>query len=191
MSLRIDTFASEMVIYYYFLFVVSEQLCLSSSSALHFFPLFFFGSTALLTGMAGISLHRQWPLTSQLHGSVSQREQLDFFSLRIKLHAQRLFLFICWKKQTLIFAAQKVFAESFFSSPPSFGRKYFGRNFIFALLGTFNFNHWPKVPVCTYFKTAVKKYCLFLVFHVFMYSVLLFLFKFIFRYAYYDNGHLT
>jgi hypothetical protein len=28
----------------------------------------------------------QWPLTSQLHGSVSQREQL-FFSLRIKLHA--------------------------------------------------------------------------------------------------------
>jgi hypothetical protein len=31
----------------------------------------------------------QWPLTSQLHGSVSQREQL-FFSLRIKLHALRL-----------------------------------------------------------------------------------------------------
>jgi hypothetical protein len=29
----------------------------------------------------------QWPLTSQLHGSVSQREQL-FFSLRIKLHAR-------------------------------------------------------------------------------------------------------
>jgi hypothetical protein len=28
----------------------------------------------------------QWPLTSQLHGSVSQREQL-VFSLRIKLHA--------------------------------------------------------------------------------------------------------
>jgi hypothetical protein len=40
----------------------------------------------LLTGMTGISLHMQWPLTSQLHGSVSQREQL-FFSLRIKLHA--------------------------------------------------------------------------------------------------------
>jgi hypothetical protein len=30
----------------------------------------------LLTGMTGISLHMQWPLTSQLHGSVSQREQL-------------------------------------------------------------------------------------------------------------------
>jgi hypothetical protein len=29
----------------------------------------------------------QWPLTSQLHGSVSQRQQL-FFLLRIKLHAQ-------------------------------------------------------------------------------------------------------
>jgi hypothetical protein len=33
----------------------------------------------LLTGMSGISLHMQWPLTSQLHGSVSQREQLFFF----------------------------------------------------------------------------------------------------------------
>jgi hypothetical protein len=33
----------------------------------------------LLTGMTGISLHMQWPLTSQSHGSVSQREQLDFF----------------------------------------------------------------------------------------------------------------
>jgi hypothetical protein len=29
--------------------------------------------------MTGISLHKQWPLTSQLHGSVSQREQLVFF----------------------------------------------------------------------------------------------------------------
>jgi hypothetical protein len=32
----------------------------------------------LLTGMAGNSLHMQWPLTSQLHGSVSQGEQLVF-----------------------------------------------------------------------------------------------------------------
>jgi hypothetical protein len=46
----------------------------------------FFGSTTLLTGMTGISLHMQWPLTSQLHGSVSQRETLVFL-LRIKLHA--------------------------------------------------------------------------------------------------------
>jgi hypothetical protein len=44
------------------------------------------GSITLLSGMTGISLHMQWPLTSQLHGSVSQREQLDFL-LRIKLHA--------------------------------------------------------------------------------------------------------
>jgi hypothetical protein len=36
--------------------------------------------------MTGISLHMQWPLTSQLHGSVSQREQLVFL-LWIKLHA--------------------------------------------------------------------------------------------------------
>jgi hypothetical protein len=42
-------------------------------------------STTLLTGMTSISLHMQWPLTSQLHGSVSLREQL-FFPLRIKLH---------------------------------------------------------------------------------------------------------
>jgi hypothetical protein len=40
----------------------------------------------LLTRMTGISLHMHWPLTSQLHGSVSQREQL-VFSLWIKLHA--------------------------------------------------------------------------------------------------------
>jgi hypothetical protein len=50
-----------------------------------FFPIILFGSTTLLTGMTGISLHIQWPLTSQLHGSVSQREQL-FFLLQIKLH---------------------------------------------------------------------------------------------------------
>jgi hypothetical protein len=38
-----------------------------------------FGSTTLLTGMTGISLHMQWPLTSQSHGSDSQRDQLVFF----------------------------------------------------------------------------------------------------------------
>jgi hypothetical protein len=32
----------------------------------------------LVTGMTGISFHMQWLLTSQLHGSVSQREQLVF-----------------------------------------------------------------------------------------------------------------
>jgi hypothetical protein len=41
-----------------------------------FVGLFFLGSTTLLTGMTGLSLQMQWPLTSQLHGSVSQREQL-------------------------------------------------------------------------------------------------------------------
>jgi hypothetical protein len=43
----------------------------------------------LLTGMTGISLHMQWPLTSQLH--VSQREQLVF--VWIKLHATHVLLF--------------------------------------------------------------------------------------------------
>jgi hypothetical protein len=48
-----------------------------------FFSGILFGSTTLLTGMTGISLHMQmmqWPLTSQLHGSFSQREQLVFHS---------------------------------------------------------------------------------------------------------------
>jgi hypothetical protein len=43
-----------------------------------FFQIILFGSTTLLIAMTGISLHMQWPLTSQLHGSVSQREQLFF-----------------------------------------------------------------------------------------------------------------
>jgi hypothetical protein len=40
------------------------------------FTIILFGSTTMLTGMTINSLHMQWPLTSQLHGSVSQREQL-------------------------------------------------------------------------------------------------------------------
>jgi hypothetical protein len=47
-----------------------------------------FVSTTLLTRMISIPLHMQWPLTSQSHDSVSQREQLSFL-LRINLHAQR------------------------------------------------------------------------------------------------------
>jgi hypothetical protein len=39
------------------------------------FPIIHFGSTTLFTGMTGISLNMQWPLTSQWHGSFSQREQ--------------------------------------------------------------------------------------------------------------------
>jgi hypothetical protein len=51
-----------MYIFGYF-FWVSDPLCLS---------------TTLLTGMTGISLHMQWPLTAQSHGSASQREQFVF-----------------------------------------------------------------------------------------------------------------
>jgi hypothetical protein len=43
-----------------------------------FLPIILFGSTTLLTGMTGISMRMQWPLTSQSHGSVSQIEQLVF-----------------------------------------------------------------------------------------------------------------
>jgi hypothetical protein len=42
------------------------------------FPIILFGSTTLFTGMTGISLHMQWPLTSRPHGSVSQREKMVF-----------------------------------------------------------------------------------------------------------------
>jgi hypothetical protein len=50
------------------------------------FLMILFLSTTLSTEMTGISLHMQWLLTSQSHGSFSQREQL-FFSLWIKLYA--------------------------------------------------------------------------------------------------------
>jgi hypothetical protein len=39
------------------------------------FPIILYKSTTLLTGMTSISLQMQWPLTSQLHGCFSQREQ--------------------------------------------------------------------------------------------------------------------
>jgi hypothetical protein len=60
--------------------VVSDPLCLYSSLALH---TQFFLSTALLTRMTGISLHVQWALTSQLHGSFLKENN---FLLCIKLH---------------------------------------------------------------------------------------------------------
>jgi hypothetical protein len=34
------------------------------------FPIILFLATTLATGMTGISLHMQWPLTLQLHGSI-------------------------------------------------------------------------------------------------------------------------
>jgi hypothetical protein len=43
-----------------------------------FYPNILFGSTTLLIRMTSNYLHMQWPLTSQLHGSVSQIEQLVF-----------------------------------------------------------------------------------------------------------------
>jgi hypothetical protein len=56
-------------------------------------------STTLWTGMTGISLHMQWPLTSQSHGSFSQRDGL---LLRIKLHVQHdhfVALIPCWRNE--------------------------------------------------------------------------------------------
>jgi hypothetical protein len=58
-----------------------------------FCPIILFVSTTLLNWMTDISLHMQWPLTSQLHGTFSQREQdfsLFFFK---KLQTNTLALF--------------------------------------------------------------------------------------------------
>jgi hypothetical protein len=62
-------------------FGLKDPLCHSSSSVFHFFPIIIFLSTTPLTGMTSISLHMQWPLTSQFSftGQFSQREQLFFF----------------------------------------------------------------------------------------------------------------
>jgi hypothetical protein len=37
-----------------------------------FFPIILFGPTTLSTGMTGVTLHMQWPLTSQSNANVSQ-----------------------------------------------------------------------------------------------------------------------
>jgi hypothetical protein len=61
------------------LFVGSETPCASPTPWLYIFQIIIFGSTTLLTaGLAGISFHTQWSLTSQSHGSFSQIEQLFF-----------------------------------------------------------------------------------------------------------------
>jgi hypothetical protein len=60
------------------LFVCQRPLVPLRSLGPPFLPIILFGSTTLLTGMTSNSLHMQWPLTSQLHGSVSEREQLVF-----------------------------------------------------------------------------------------------------------------
>jgi hypothetical protein len=56
-----------------FAFQADRYIC-----TLKFFMFILFGSTTLLTGMTSISLHMQLSLSSQSHGSVSQREQLFF-----------------------------------------------------------------------------------------------------------------
>jgi hypothetical protein len=47
-------------------------------------PIILFVSTTLSTRMTAISLHVQWPLTSQWHGGIL-KENNCFFLLRIKL----------------------------------------------------------------------------------------------------------
>jgi hypothetical protein len=63
----------------------------------------------LLTGMTGNSLHKQWPLTSQSHGSVSQREQLVFCyesnsTPSLNLFLQHISGSMLWSQFSAIFA---------------------------------------------------------------------------------------
>jgi hypothetical protein len=44
-----------------------------------------FRKAAIQEGMTGISLHMEWPLTSQSHSSASQREQLESMLHSLKL----------------------------------------------------------------------------------------------------------
>jgi hypothetical protein len=61
--------------------------CASPPTQPYIFPIIHFGYTTLLTGMTGISLHLQWPLTPQSHGSFTQREPLFF----VRDRTQRLY----------------------------------------------------------------------------------------------------
>jgi hypothetical protein len=63
---------------YIYIYIWSPTPCASPPPRPSIFPIILFGSTTLLTRMTDNSLHMQWPLTSQSHGSVSQREQLFF-----------------------------------------------------------------------------------------------------------------
>jgi hypothetical protein len=66
---------------------VSDPLCLSSSLVLKFFLINLFKSATLLTRMTGLSLHVQWPLTSQSRDHFLKEDKC--FLLRIKIHPCR------------------------------------------------------------------------------------------------------
>jgi hypothetical protein len=59
---------SQMLLVSFLGVVGSATSCASPPPRLSIFPIILFLSTTLLTGMTNISLHVQWPLTSQLHG---------------------------------------------------------------------------------------------------------------------------
>jgi hypothetical protein len=50
-----------------------------------FFPIILFGSTTLLTGMTGISLHMQWPLASQREQRTQDRCKRRVTEIRFNL----------------------------------------------------------------------------------------------------------
>jgi hypothetical protein len=102
-----------------------------------FFPIILFWFTALLTRMTSISLHKQWSLTSQSHGSVSQREQL-FFSLWIKLHA-KLEIF-CWRFKVLL-----ILFSNF--SRLQISVVYFNERLVYLLIQTNDFSRDPEFAI--------------------------------------------
>jgi hypothetical protein len=58
-------------------------------------------STILLTGMTGISLRMQCPLTSQSHGSVTQREQVFFVTdqtrRQVSQNSRKVYVMFQWR----------------------------------------------------------------------------------------------
>jgi hypothetical protein len=72
-------FCATLLFFYLLLLFGSTIPCACPLSCPQFFLIILFVSTTLTTGMTSISLHMQWPPTSQLLSSFSQRKQLFFF----------------------------------------------------------------------------------------------------------------
>jgi hypothetical protein len=64
------------------------------------FPIILFLSTTLLTGMSGISLNMQWPLTSQSHGCFLKENNYFFLHRSNSMRMGDCLLWTeCWKLQ--------------------------------------------------------------------------------------------
>jgi hypothetical protein len=77
----------------FFLFGLLATPCASPPLQPTIFLIILFLSTTLLIGMAGISLHMQWPLTSQLHGSFLKESTLFFVTDQTPRPGNLMFIF--------------------------------------------------------------------------------------------------